>query len=170
MCSDRNRLAPSRRATAGPLLERQIAVAVAGQSDAHPAALDQAVAQLAREGQRQLLLDDRAGHAGRARVVPAVARVDDHDRAPGRPGRLTTTSLTAGAMRTVTLPRRASPICAPGAGSRAPPRRRRRDQQQRRSAPTIVSPAPASLVVVVEPSAIFPFESLNLPVISRHDG
>ena len=66
--------APSRRATAARSFERQVAVVVAGHRDAHPAALDELVAKLPRQGERQVLFGDFAGNAGRTGIAAAMAR------------------------------------------------------------------------------------------------
>ena len=80
MCSDRNSAGLQPAGDAGALLQRQIFVVLAGQRDAHPAALLEQVGQLPRHGQGQVLLRGGARHARRARIAPAMAGIDQHDR------------------------------------------------------------------------------------------
>ena len=67
----------------GALVESEIAVVLARQRHADPAALFEQVGEFRAHRQRKLFFDQRARHAGRARVTPAVARIDQHDRAAG---------------------------------------------------------------------------------------
>ena len=129
------------------LLERQIAVAVAGQRDPHPAALREPVAKLAGESQGQLLFRHRPGHRDAPGSRPpwpgSITTI-------GRPGALAlvTWTSTAGAIGTVTPPRRASPIsagraCSLGAASlrrrqAQAAMRARRPRQARRQLPSAV--------------------------------
>ena len=92
------------------VVEGQIAVVVAGQRHAHPAALDQIVAKLPRERQSEVLLGDLARDTARARVAAAMARVDHHDR-PAACVRSAVDAVVAGGGRsTVRLDWRASPM------------------------------------------------------------
>ena len=70
---------------AGALIEGQIFVVLAGQRDTDPAALLEQVGQLLGHGQGQILFADRAGHARRSRIAPAMAGIDQHDRPSGKP-------------------------------------------------------------------------------------
>ena len=158
MWSDRNRPRLSRRAIAGALLERQIVVVLAGQRDAHPAALLQQVGKLLRHGQGQFLFLDRARDAGRAGIAAAMAGVDQHDRAaraaaPRGPGRRRPPRADRASGRRC----RASPISAiaspttpvrPRAGSQRQQARPQPAAPRRRAKPTCpapVHPSPARL-------------------------
>ena len=83
ICSETNRLAPVRRATSGALLERQIAVVVAGHRHPDPAALDELVAKLAGKLQAELLFADFARDADGAGIGSPMTGVDHDDRAAG---------------------------------------------------------------------------------------
>ena len=70
-----------------PILERQIAIIVASHRHAHPAAIDQLIAERSRKDQRQLLFAQLTGDARCSGVATAVASVDYHDWAAPRRGR-----------------------------------------------------------------------------------
>ena len=69
-----------------PLLERQIAIVVTGHRDAHPTPFYEIVAELARQGEAQILFIDLSRNACGARVATAVAGIDDDDRTTPRLG------------------------------------------------------------------------------------
>ena len=79
---EHRRVEPPRHRRA--IVEAERAAAVVGHGDAHPPALDQPVAKLAGQRQRQILFGDRAGHAARAGVAAAMAGIEDDDRPPPR--------------------------------------------------------------------------------------
>ena len=156
MCSDRNRPAPSPRAIAGPLLERQIAVVCRGSRRRGPGRARPAGREARGRGPasgpfRRSSPETR----GRARIAAAMAGVDQHDRAPGGPGladrdirRRPARSRRSGCRGAL---RRSGRVRADGRGGSAAAGA---EHEQRRRRGGDVTAAPASLRPIVELVAI----------------